>query len=352
LKKVCLIGQFPPPLHGLSKALETIKDSSYFNNKFKVSKIDITNNKKIFSHLKEINNSNVDIYYFTISHSKLGNARDLIILIKLLRKKKKIVIHYHGGYFKELYKNMNLIQKSLNKRILAKVDNIIVLGERLRTLFSDIVPNSKIRVCENFVEDSSLLSEVDFKDKIINMKSNDSINVLYLSNFIKSKGYNEVLKVAKNLKGKPIKFHFAGKFFSEIEEKEFKSYIKNNQLSNVIYYGVVEGSEKKNLLKECEVFILPTYYHIEGQPVSIIESMANGLTIITTNHAGIPDISGIENGYIVEPKNINDIEVAIIDLLNNREKLLVFALHNREYALLNLKEIDYIKRIEKILNEV
>ena len=42
-KKVCFIAQFPPPLHGLSKAVETIYNSEAMNE-FDLEKIDITNN--------------------------------------------------------------------------------------------------------------------------------------------------------------------------------------------------------------------------------------------------------------------------------------------------------------------
>ena len=42
-KKVGIIGQFPPPIHGLSKALDTLYNS-YLKQEFNFTKIDITNN--------------------------------------------------------------------------------------------------------------------------------------------------------------------------------------------------------------------------------------------------------------------------------------------------------------------
>ena len=89
MKKICLIGQFPPPIHGLSKALETIRVSEYLSERFVITHINITNNKKFISHIKNIRNNESDIFYFTISHSKLGNMRDLIILKELVKKNKK-----------------------------------------------------------------------------------------------------------------------------------------------------------------------------------------------------------------------------------------------------------------------
>lgn len=322
------------------------------NNKFKITIIDITNNKKIISNLKSIRKNNSDVFYFTISHSKLGNIRDLIILHELIKKKKKVIIHYHGGYYRNLYENMNILQREYNRYLLSKVDRVIVLGASLRYLFSGLVPDEKICICENFVEDSSLLLETEFNRKVEKIYKKNKIDVLYLSNFIKSKGYYDVLESAKKFKNQPVYFHFAGKFFENKEFESFKRFIIDNKLENVKYYGIVEGEEKKELLIKCDVFILPTYYHIEGQPISLIEAMANGLTIITTKHAGIPDIVSENNGYIVPPKGINEIQFAIEDLLSNKEKLYKYAFVNREYALSNFKEIDYIKRLEGIFNEV
>lgn len=354
LKNICLIGQFPPPIHGLSKALETIIKSEHMKNSYNLTHINITNNKKFISHIRKIQKSNADIFYFTISHSMLGNIRDILILKLLLKKQKKIIIHYHGGYYRELYNKMNVIQKMLNRRLLSRVDIVIVLSKKLKSIFSGIVPDNKIRICENFAEEQSIISNQEFEEKMRLLKNKKKINVLYLSNFIKSKGYMEVLesiKELKDLEGK-LSFHFAGKFFTKKEKVEFVNFVQQNHLSNVFYHGVVNGIEKKNLMKLSDVFILPTYYHIEGQPISLIEAMANGLTVITTAHAGIPDIVSKKNGYIIPPKNIYEIESAIRELIYDTEKLIIFGKTNREYSLLNFKEIDYIRRLQKIFNEV
>lgn len=352
MKKICLIGQFPPPIHGLSKALNTIKNSKHLKNNFLISSVNISDNKKIINSISDIRKNDSDIYYFTIAHSKMGNIRDLLILKELIRKNKKIIIHYHGGYFRELFSKMSSLQKKLNLMVFKKIDIVIVLGESLKRNFTNLVSEHKIRVCENYVESKSLLDDEEFISKIDILKRKDKLDILYLSNFIKTKGYYEVLNVARRFNSSDVDFHFAGDFFSSSDKEEFLDFIKSHNINNVFYYGVVDGKEKKELIKKCDVFILPTYYHIEGQPISLIESMANGLTVITTNHAGIPDIVTTDNGYIVEPKSINDIELAIQDILSHKDKLISYGYNNRNYALQSFKEIDYIKRLETIFEEV
>ncbi|CAH2464466.1 MULTISPECIES: glycosyltransferase family 4 protein [Bacillus cereus group] len=354
MKKICLIGQFPPPIHGLSKALETIVQSNYLKSKYELNCVDIKDNKRFISNLKKIERTDADMYYFTISQTKFGNLRDMIILWRLLKKGKKVVIHYHGGYYKELYNSLNFIQKSINKNLISQIDIMIALSHGLKKIFEDVIDYKKIRVCENYVEDSSLISNEEFNLKIKRMhEEKRKLEVIYLSNFIKTKGYYDVLQAANQLKGKDVQFNFAGGFFSEQEKEEFFNYIQKNNLQDIVtYHGVVKGEQKKELLLDADIFSLPTYYPKEGQPISIIEAMGNGLPIITTKHAGIPDIVKQENGYLINPESPNEISEAVNDLLNNREKLMEFAQENRKYALKEFKEMDYIKRLEKIFDEV
>ncbi|MFS2168546.1 hypothetical protein, partial [Variovorax sp. Varisp62] len=83
-----------------------------------------------------------------------------------------------------------------------------------------------------------------------------------------SKGYPKVLEMAKLEKervaiGGEKRFHFdfAGKFFEESDREFFERYIKENQLEEFItYHGVVEGQDKRNLLKRGDIFILLTNY--------------------------------------------------------------------------------------------
>lgn len=352
MKKICVIGQFPPPINGLTKALSTFCHNERIQNKYQIQRVDISNNKQIIKHLQTLRKMDADVFYFAIAQSTLGNLRDMMVLKTLLRRKKKIIIHLHGGYYKQLYATFNSFQKKINQKLMSQVNIVIVLGEGLKNLFEDVIDLKKVRVCENFIEDESFLEEALFEKKmneIINADRN--LKVLYLSNFNEGKGYKDVLKAAKLVKDEPIEFHFAGAF--DQNEQEFFDYIKKNRLEEkVTYHGIVKGDEKKLLFLENDIFILPTYYQKEGQPISIIEAMGNGLSVITTNHAGIPDIVTEKNGFIVNKKVPNEIAEKLVELVKNKSKLTEYGYYNRAYALQNFKESDYIERLQLIFDEV
>ena len=62
----------------------------------------------------------------------------------------------------------------------------------------------------------------------------------------------------------------------------------------------------KNELDKCSVFVLPSYH--EGMPRSVLEALAVGRPVITTNIPGsIETVVNNHNGFLVEKKNINDL---------------------------------------------
>jgi glycosyltransferase involved in cell wall biosynthesis len=356
-KKICFISQFPPPIHGLSKAVDTLYNS-YLKDIYEFEKVNITDNKKFLSNLIKIKKSNADLFYFTLSQTKGGNIRDLIIMKILESKNKKCIVHLHGGYYRKLIEDdCNKIQRKLNYKAISRLEEVIVLGKSLRYIFEGMIDNKKISVVPNCVDDKFLISDEEFKEKLENIKIKKILNVLYLSNFIESKGYKEVLYIAKLAKEKNInylKFNFAGKFFNEKDKEWFMKFIKDNKLQDIVEYkGIVLGEQKLHLLKESDVFMLLTRYPKEGQPISIIEAMGNGIVVITTRHAGIPDlVSNDENGYLTEYKNYKKIYKLLLTIEQNKNIHASMILNNRQKVLSMLTEEKYLNNVEKIFNNV
>lgn len=294
--KICFIAQFPPPIHGLSIAVDTLYKS--LDSSYELEKINIVNNKRFLSNCLHIFRSSADLFYLTISQSKMGNLRDLFLLWIIRLKRKKTVIHLHGGYFRELIDHdIPKWQRKKNVKALSKIDRAIVLSESFKNIFTELVEEKKIEVVPNFFDCSEGEAGKSIKEDLTRKK------VLYLSNMIESKGYKEVLQLAiiekKEVKG--YHFDFAGAFFEASLQNEFEKIISDNELGDIVtYHGVVEGKKKQKLLDNSDIFILLTRYPKEGQPISIIEAMANGLAIIATDHAAIPDmIKDGENGILV-----------------------------------------------------
>lgn len=353
-KKICFIAQFPPPIHGLSKAVETLYNSE-LSQEYDFERIDITRNRKIIKNLFAIRNSKADLFYFTISQTISGNLRDLLILKLLEAQHKKYLIHLHGGYYRTLVeKKMSKWQRNMNYSVIGKAGGVIVLGKSLEWIFRGMISENRIYTVSNCVDNEYLLTDQEFDEKNKASQLDKVRHVLYLSNFIRSKGYLKVLEMAAMERvrceaggEKQLHFDFAGKFFEKEEEKFFWQYVREHQIHDYIsYHGVVDGYKKRELLKKCEIFVLLTRYPNEGQPISILEAMGNGMAVVTTNHAGIPDL--VENGIngIVADKNA---KIPISNIYEQLSALNVMEIgkKNRADVILKFTESNYLRSMKK-----
>ena len=98
--------------------------------------------------------------------------------------------------------------------------------------------------------------------------------------------------------------------------KECFNYVESNKLP-VKFTGKLTKPEWTDLSKEYDIFLNTT--NVDNTPVSIIEAMALGFPIISTNVGGIPYLlKDQETGLLVPPKNKSAMVDAITALLENQ----------------------------------
>lgn len=342
--KTLFITPFPPPVTGQSIAVKI-----FHNELIKFSSIECVNLSKdsfkpgvnsfvriiqIAKILKEVwcKKKGVDVIYFTISESLAGNAKDLLIYLLCFSQLSKMIIHLHGGAgMRVIILGNNGILRRLNEFFIRRLRAAIVLGKSHVEIFAHALPREKIHIVPNFSEDYLFSNREDIEHKF---QKTTPLRILFLSNLIPGKGYNELLDaffaLDEHLR-ESVLIDFAGGFESEEQKSAFLDRIK--EIRQVCYHGTVHGEYKRDLLSRAHIFCLPTYYPYEGQPISILEAYASGCFVITTDHSGIRDIflDNI-NGYEVCKKSVPDLKENLIKVLDNRDNLLNFALTNFEYA--------------------
>ena len=117
----------------------------------------------------------------------------------------------------------------------------------------------------------------------------------------------------------------------------------------ITYHGIVGGEKKADLLKLCDIFALITRYPNEGQPISIIEAMANGMYIITTDHAGVPAlVEDGKNGLLLSKERDHDISY-IYDHMQPSVKI---AENNRKDVELHYLQKHYIQNMADVFRKV
>lgn len=261
--------------------------------------------------------------YVTIGASRLGFLRDALMIIPSRLLARRVVLHLHGGGYYAFYSAQPSYIRAVIERTLAQADSIIVLDDSLKSEFGFVRRiETKIRVVGNVLPAGLAPDSIDAK----HLLEGEPIRILYLSNLIESKGYLDLLAACRILAHDlkiPIRCNFCGDFvrtsvsessFLPDEAKtNFVDLLREWDLEGVVRYrGLVCGKEKRALLQEAHVLVLPTYYPWEGQPISIIEALAFATPVVATAHRAIPGqvIDGF-NGFIVKPQAPNEIAAAV-----------------------------------------
>lgn len=253
--------------------------------------------------------------------------------IKVLKGNQPTVISLHGSLFM-IWKENSFVMRSF--KIMLKSCNIVtVLGERQKTRLVELgIKPQKIRVVPNtctlnLVNDSFIYNK---------HSSCSSVNLLYLSLLIGSKGYNTYLdslealskmqlplKVNAILCG-PITFQANSESFrtetGKIEwiDSRIKSINNNSDNFKVDWIHGASGDMKVRLFQEAHIFVLPTRFPVEAQPIVLIEALASGCSIITSKAGEIPYTLNDETAILLDEPNETNLTKELLSLIINSEK--------------------------------
>lgn len=105
-------------------------------------------------------------------------------------------------------------------------------------------------------------------------------------------------------------------------EKVYSLFIgKGNQIpncENILYMGTLPHNQVPLYLNAADVFVLPTLH--EGCCNAVVEALACGLPIISSNLPFNWDVLDESNSIMIDPKDIGEISYAIKELRDNKEK--------------------------------
>lgn len=177
--------------------------------------------------------------------------------------------------------------------------------------------NFKKKGFENliYIPNTIELSNYPFEEK-----KYDFPRLLWVRSF--SKIYNPLmaLKVFELVKQKypNATLTMVGPRKDESNEEAIQYSEKNNL--NVEFTGKLTKKEWIELSKKTNVFINTT--HFDNTPISVIEAMALGLPVVSTNVGGIPYlITHNENGFLVEDSDVDGMASQILKICSNDIKM-------------------------------
>jgi glycosyltransferase involved in cell wall biosynthesis len=141
---------------------------------------------------------------------------------------------------------------------------------------------------------------------------------LMIARLMRDKGLEQFVEAARIVKRRcpDARFHLLGKFEDAnptgISRAELDEWLQEGAIT---YLG--QTDDVRPYLADSSVFVLPSYYR-EGLPRTILEAMASGRAVVTTDMPGCRDpIDAGQNGFLVRPQDSQDLASALLRFIDD-----------------------------------
>jgi glycosyltransferase involved in cell wall biosynthesis len=278
-----------------------------------------------------------NFYYVPAPGKSVALYRDWLVMLLCRPFFKNMILHWHAaGLAKWLETEAVITFRAATYRLFRPVDLSLVLSrynfadaEKLLSHRIHIVNNGIPDPCPDFENAIRPHRHARFDQRRQIFAGEFSgppvtANVLFLAHCTREKGLfaaiEGVLAANRELAARRLPLQLsltiAGNFVTDEEQAEFAALQKNPEIAAMIQHvGFVSGERKVELLRDADVFLFPTRYLGENQPVNLIEAMAFGLPIVTTRWRSLPEMLPPNYPGLVSGQNPEEIAAAILQVL-------------------------------------
>ena len=163
----------------------------------------------------------------------------------------------------------------------------------------------------------------------------DDFVVIFVGAFINRKGSNRVSQAIDKIEEKQVYSIFVG---APNEEEDCTPACKN-----MLFCGPQEHSKLPELLNAADAFVMPTLN--EGCCNAIVEALACGLPVISSDRNFNYDILDDTNSILINPENIEELKNAIIKLRDDT----IFRHKLAEGAKIKAQTLGIVRRAKNII---
>ncbi len=203
-----------------------------------------------------------------------------------------VILHLHGGRFPKHYENAGPLSRWAIRQMFAMTSEIVVLGEYWRNWVVNTFGTAARRV-------TLLHNAVPGPEMVPARVDTGPVRLLFLGRLIKLKGVDVLLDALASdaCRGKSWQLTIAGDGDLETYQNQAKALGLEDR---VRFTGWLDQDGCRRELFKAQVLVQPSMF--EGLPMSVLEAMANGLTIVATPVGSVGDaIADGETGLLVPP---------------------------------------------------
>ena len=174
-------------------------------------------------------------------------------------------------------------------------------------------------------------SGVDLEHFYLTELPKGSPHFLLVARLLVDKGLREYVHAARKVRKKYPDTRFT--IVGQVDENP--NSIRQSELEEWIEERVVDYAgyliDVRPAIESCSVFVLPSYR--EGTPRSVLEAMAMGRAIITTDAPGCREtvVNG-DNGFLVPVRDVEALAEAMLKFVENPELVALMGQRSRKIA--------------------
>lgn len=274
------------------------------------------------------------------------NLNTFFKLKKILKEFNPDVVHTHlsGAIYSypwvilSKYKMVHTLHTSPEKefsRMTQKLFKLLYMFNKAKLV--TVSPENKIKAAKHYSLNSKkiemVFNPVDIKrfERSVDNEKQIDLNFINVGRQDQNKNQEIIIKAFNEItkKYKNTKLFLVG---DGEKNNHLKSLSEEFNLENkIIFTGIIENPE--SYLKKSDIYIQSSNY--EGLPLSVLEAMASGLAIVSTNVGGLKDIVS-NNGVLVEANNLKELITAMDLLVSNKNILDEMKFNSKK----NIKKFD------------
>ena len=254
----------------------------------------------------------------------LGLVRDFLLVHAAKKRGIRTVIHLHFGRIPELSQKKNWEWRWLSK-VLHLCDVPVVMNR----------PSEKTLMQEGFNNVTYLPNPLGM-NALATIRNHEGKykriphRLLYCGHVMKTKGVMELVDGCRNIPD--IELRIVGKCMPDIKEEMLNVARKSgDDVSWLNFVGEVTHEDVIREFYQADMFVFPSYS--EGFPNVILEAMACGCPIVSSDVGAIPemlDIDGDACGICFSPHSSDEVYRAVSSIIDNDEMKTSFALKAKE----------------------
>ena len=178
----------------------------------------------------------------------------------------------------------------------------------------------------------------DIKLRQRTSRGDGKIRLFFAGQLEKHKGLMQLLQAVSEMDDS-IELHIAG-------EGSLADYIadRSQRDKRIVHHGFVSFEHLVKLLDMCDATVVPSLCY-ENSPTVIYESLQAGVPVIASNIGGVGElVRDGENGFLIEPGNVEELKQAIIKLKDRLEEFQANATELRH----QMKQFSLAKYVDKL----